>query len=359
MRTFGVAFIFRFCFVVFRFSLFIFLLVGCRSHGREKKVVLYTDTPESLTLELAKLFEEKHGIKVEAVMEGTSWLMTRLRAERARPIADVFMGASGVLPGVIGAREGWLDRYVPVGWENLPEKEGKLWLRDREWKWVGFGFASLGLAYSLKHTTAEELPERWEDLSQPQWKSSLTIWDPSVSGTATLFLASFLQRARLAGRGEAAGWEDLRGFYRNLKKYAEEGPPAFLVAQGLVRLGVHLDNQFLYYRRKAKISAQELRFYLPEQSVILTDPVALVSGAPHPQEAKLLIDFFLSPSAQEILSRTFWVRSAAGELRLPSEHPYAGVAAAELLARALTLDIDWMANNFDRARIYWQNEIEE
>ncbi|MBI4369307.1 MAG: extracellular solute-binding protein [Elusimicrobia bacterium] len=373
-------------------------LSACSGRNESRRVVLYTDTPESLTLELAGLFEKEYGIKVEAVMEGTSWLMTRLRAERVRPIADVFMGASGTIPGVIGSREGFLASFAPRGWESLPIREGKLQLRDPQWRWVAYGFASLGLAYSRKYTKDEELPRRWEDLSDPKWKGALTIWDPSVSGTATLFLVSSLERATANGRGEEAGWDDLRGFYRNLKKYAEEGPPAFLVANGLVRLGVHLDNQFLYYGRKTKASPEELRFYLPPQSPILTDPVALVEGAPHPEEGKLLIEFLLSSEAQEILNRTFWVRQGPGLYRLPKEHPYSEVqsrisvsgasgagssangpkskvrsrgikigkntalrpgGAEELLEGALDMDFEWMAANFDRARIYWQNNIED
>ncbi|MBI2070432.1 MAG: extracellular solute-binding protein [Elusimicrobia bacterium] len=338
------------------FLFFLLLINGCRSRDT-RKLVLYTDTPESLTLELARRFEEKHGIKVEAVMEGTSWLMTRLRAEQGRPIADVFMGASGTVPAMVLAREGILSAYTPLGLETMPTQEGPLWLRDPQWRWVGFGFASLGLVYDRHEIPKGELPEHWDELADAKWKQGLTIWDPSVSGTATSFLVASLWRLISAGRGEEGGWAFLEAFHQNLKKYAEEGPPAFLVAHGVVRLGLHLDNQFLYYRRKVKENREKLSFYLPRPVFVFTDPVGLVADAPHPDEGKLFIDFLHSPEAQAILSSTFWVKDDRGRIILPPEHPYSD--SRQLVNSALVMNFEWMAENFDRARIYWQNHVEE
>ncbi|MBI4063085.1 MAG: extracellular solute-binding protein [Elusimicrobia bacterium] len=361
---------FTFPFVAF-VAFVAFSASSCSSRQSKRKLVLYTDTPESLTLELTKRFEELYGIEVEEVLEGTSWLLTRLRAEQNHPIADVFMGASGTVPGVIGKREGLFAPYIPKNFENLPVQGGKLKLRDEDWYWTGFGFAALGLAYDKTRTPWDELPNAWPDLAQPKWKGELTIWDPSVSGTATLFLVASLWRYVGQGRPEEEGWDNLRGFYRNLKKYAEEGPPAFSVSKGLVRLGVHLDNQFLYYRKKVKEGASDLSFYLPQESPILSDPLALVAQSPHPQEAKLFIDFVLSPAAQDILSTTFWIRDAKGRACLPADHPYLEAAGGSkdfnsrclagqiLIKDALEMDFDWMAASFDRARVYWQNHVEE
>lgn len=336
------------------------ILSSCGPKIKQPRIILYTDTPESLTLELTRLFEETHGIEVEEVMEGTSWLMSRLRAEKAYPIADVFMGASGTVPGVIGAREGLFASYRPKGWEALSVRDGKLLLRDKDWKWVAFGFASLGLAYSRSTTPTKDLPKTWEELGNPAWKETLTIWDPSISGTASLFLATSMSRFIQRGESEEEAWRFLAGFYRSIKRYAEEGPPAFSVGKGIVRLGVHLDNQFIFYKEQLKNPKEKesLEYYLPQQSAILADPVALVAGAPNPQEAKLFIDFLLSPEAQKILSSTFWIRSPDGRVSLPERHPYASRGAGALLAQAMDLDFDWLSNNFDRIRIYWQNHIE-
>ncbi len=338
-----------------------FALFGCRSKENKKKLVLYTDTPESLTLQLTNLFEKTHGIEVEEVMEGTSWLMSRMRAEKAYPIADVFMGASGTVPGVVGAKEDLFESYTPKEWENMPVRDGKFLLRDQNWKWVTFGFASLGLAYSKKTLQPQDLPKTWENLADPQWKGEITIWDPSVSGTATLFIASCVLRYVNRGETEGKAMDFLRGFYKNIKKYAEDGPPAFSVNKGIVKLGIHLDNQFIFYKNqlKDKTDQEALCFYLPNQSAILSDPVALVAHAPHPEEAKLFIDFLLTPEAQKILSSTFWIRSKEGKISLPESHPYAKESAGLIKDKAMDLDFNWLAANFDRIRVYWQNHVEE
>ncbi|MEK7288074.1 MAG: extracellular solute-binding protein [Elusimicrobiota bacterium] len=348
-------------------------LASCDASSHQRKLVLYTDTPESLTLKLTDIFEKKYGIEVEEVMEGTSWLMTRLRAERARPIADVFMGASGTVPGVLGAREGIFFPYTPIAAQAWPWKQGKLQLRDKDWKWFAFAFASLGLVYSSAAVAALELPPTWESLAEPRWRGQLTMWDPSVSGTSTLFLVSSLERAINHGLGEEGGWKFLSGFYHNLKKYSEGGPPLLDVAHGVVRMGLHLDNQFLYYRQKSGPTGASVSFYLPPESPVLSDPAALVAGAPHPAEARLFLTFLLSEEAQRILGTTFWVRDASGRVHLPTGHPYGDKAkeakkvggkkqdtvARGLMETALEMDFERMAAGFDRARIHWQNHIEE
>lgn len=344
----------------FLWLLCVLFCFGSCSQEKKRKLILYTDTPEALTLELTGLFEKQHGIEVEEVMEGTSWLLTRLRAERGHPIADVFMGASGTVPGAIGAREELLAVYQPQVLGQLPVIESGLQLRDPQWRWVGFGFASLGLAYSLTTLQPQELPQSWDNLSDPQWHQDLTIWDPSVSGTATFFLASSLWRAISEGRGENGGWEFLKGFHRNLKKYSEEGPPAFIVAKGIVKLGVHLDNQFIYYKGKLKQGGDSLMFHLPKPYLVVTDPVGLVQGAPHAQEGRLFIDFLFSQEAQQILARNFWIRDHEGHLIAPAQHPLGAlIAQSHFQDSVQKFDFDWLAQNFDRIRVHWQNHIEE
>lgn len=344
----------------FIFALLSFL--SCAEDSGKRKVVVYTNTPEGVVAQLAQLFETRYGIEVEAIMEGTSWLLTRLRAERRRPIADVFMGAAGAVPAVLAGRDGLLASYIPSGWEDLPATGDQMALRDSQWRWIGFGFASFGLVYSTAFLNPDEVPQTWDELIHPKWRGELTLWDPSVSGTATYFLVYSLERIRRRGGSEEMGWVYLRGFYKNLKKYAEEGPPAFLVSHGIVKLGVHLDNQFIYYRQKASHGKDSLRFHLPKDSPVLTNPIGLVAGAPHAEEGKLFIDFILSPDAQQILAGSFWVRGRDGTIKFPEGYPYGPLFAADrsrLREFFIELNEESMAAQYDRARIYWQNYIED
>lgn len=328
----------------------------------ERKAVVYSSMPEGMAQRLSQAFTQKTGVKVEMVLEGTSWLLTRLRAERRRPIADVFMGAAGSVPAIVAAKEGLLETYTPEGWQDLPLSESNLALRDEQWRWVGFAFAAMGLVYSEEYTSPVEAPKTWDELADPRWRGELTLWDPSVSGTATLFLVFSLQRLIHNGANEDAAWEYLRGFYKNIKKYAEEGPPAFLVTHGMVKVGVHLDNQYLYYVDAKSYGYEKLRFVLPEGSPVLTNPVCLVAGSSHALQGKMFIDFLLSPEGQAIVGMSFWVRSREGQIHLPQRHPYWARfdgKPAEVTKMAANLDLGYMADNFDKARIHWQNYIED
>ncbi|MCA9797308.1 MAG: ABC transporter substrate-binding protein, partial [Candidatus Eremiobacteraeota bacterium] len=162
---------------------------GCRwrSDNREQ-VVVYTPFPEITAKALKRAFEKKHNIKVVMVLEGTTKVFGRLRAEKERPIADVWHGGGGMFFFIQAADEGLLESYVPTGFQELPETRGNLILRDPEWRWCGTAIIALGFAYNPRLVPPGEVPTTWDQLADPRWKGKLEMWDPGVSGTAMLFL---------------------------------------------------------------------------------------------------------------------------------------------------------------------------
>ena len=200
-------------------------LVGCRLPGGEEgeKVRVYTPFPEMTSKRLKRAFEAKTGIKVVEVKDGTTRLLGRLKAEKARPVADVWYGGGGIVPFMTAAREDLLEPYVPKGYEQMPLRRGNLILRDEEYRWTGMCIIALGYAYNPQIFSEKELPKTWDDLTDPKYKGQIEMWDPSVSGTATLFVGSALQRHINRGEGEEAGWDFLKAYWKNLKGYTVEG----------------------------------------------------------------------------------------------------------------------------------------
>ena len=159
---------------------------------------------------------------------------------------------------------------------------------------------------------------------------------------------------------EEAGWRYLKAIYANLKRYTVEGKPAFAVARGECQIGLQFESQYLefleqqFLNRQLGQGARHLAWYLPEQSPVLVDGIALIKGAPHPQEGRQFIDFCLSLEGQKIINRYFFSINP----QLPPPPGLEGIDLETLLERAQPLDPQWMADNYDRVRQRWQNEVE-
>lgn len=327
--------------------------------GEAGKVVVYTPFIYLTADELAAAFTRKTGIEVEQIQEGTTRVFSRLRSEKNHPRADVWLGGGGTIPFMAGAREGLLEPYTPKGHERLPLTRGNLVLRDGDWRWVGVAVIALGYAYNPQKLPPEEIPKEWADLADPRWKGQVEMWDPAESGTSMLFLESALLRAIDAGRGEEAGWDYLAGVFRNLKRYTREGKPAFAVARGETQIGIHFQHQYLEFLVEEAAGApvaqrrRNIAWYLPPASPVLTEPVALVKGGPNPEGGQRFIDFCLSPEGQRIVNRFFF--SLDPRVPPPAD---SGISLDQMLSRAQKLDPEWMAENYDRVRKKWQNDLE-
>lgn len=336
------------------------LLCGCAGQHPERPVVMvYTPFPAVTARDWAEDFERRTGIHVEQIQESTSRVYSRLRAEKSLPHADVWIGGGGMVPFISAAREGLLEPYQPHTTFPIPEQRGPLVLRDRHWRWVGVTVIGLGFAYNPQVTPQSELPATWDDLGDPRWKDQVIMYDPAASGTAMLFLEAALQRSIRKTGSEAAGWDYLNRFYHNLKRYAGDGPPSMMVSRGEIKIGIHFEHQVLQYLQQNRDpqaiahAASSLRWTILPDSPVIVDPIALVHGAPHPDNARRFIDYILSHDGQALINRYFFVVDPSF-----GPPPYLPYTMRDMLAHATPLDVDWMGDNFHRILVRWQNDVE-
>ena len=339
------------------------MVFGCRLPGEVEgeKVVVYTPFPESISKLLKRSFEAKTGIRVTLVNDGTTRLTGRLRAEKQRPQADVWHGGGGIVPFMAAAEDDLLEPYVPQGYKEMPQTRGNLILRDKDFRWTGMCIIALGYAYNPQLLPEDELPKTWDELADPRFRGQIEMWDPGVSGTAMLFLGSSLQRAINRGEDEEAGWDFLKGYWQNLKGYTVEGKPAFNVARGSVGIGIHFEHQVLDFMEEqaggslGSGGSENIAWYLPPDSPVSVDPIALIKNGPNPDNAKKYIDFVMSEEGQQIVNRFFF----SVDPELPPPPGMKDLSLELLTEKAQKLDTEWMAENRSRIRKRWQNEVEQ
>ena len=145
-----------------------------------------------------------------------------------------------------------------------------------------------------------------------------------------------------------------------MKRYTREGKPAFSVARGDTKIGLHFESQYLEFLDQQRGDDQlshvqdNIAWYLPPESPVIADAIALIKGCPHPENGRRFIDFCLSDKGQKIINRYFFSFNPT----LPPPKGLKGVTLDTLLERAQKLDLEWTAENYDRLRKQWQNTIE-
>ncbi|HYT73834.1 MAG TPA: extracellular solute-binding protein [Vicinamibacterales bacterium] len=326
-------------------------ILVCSCGVRRAAIVVYSPMKGSVLGAIAREFERQTGTRVELFYGGSGEILSRIRAERDQPRGSVWIGAGGFIPFLVAKREGLLERYRPQHFEeDLAAVPPAIVTHDADWSYVGAYVLALGWTYDPARTQAAALPQDFIGLLEPRWHHQIEMADPASSGTSALFLEAAIQGFIAQGRGEDAGWAYLRSLASAILRFPESGgAPAVDVGKGEVALGLSFDQQAYL----ARSQGASVRFALPRQTPILIDPAALIKGGPNPADAHRFIDFFLSRPAQEII-RTEGYFSLRKDVEPPLGSPY---SLQDYGGHAMPLDLDWMANNFDRVRRTWREQI--
>lgn len=260
---------------------------------KEGKVVVYGTSSFREILDKAKpIFEERYGIKVEALTGRAREVGERVQTEvrTKRQNADLLQaGADITLPNVFRADA--LDRWLPpslkvvhpdilkmIGAPQLPFTPHYVNLRS--------------ILINRNRISAKDEPRSWKDLANPKWKGAILMDDPRSAGAGhALFVGTLLQPEL----GE--------DFHRKLA----QNKPVFLgagtyqqiasrVAQGEFAIGFPVDAEAV-----VEYAGSPVKWLpLPEGATHSIMATSLVKNAPRPNAAKLLLEFTLSEEFQRI-----------------------------------------------------------
>lgn len=184
--------------------------------AEEKRVVLYRPESPDLSSKIGKAFEAETGITADVQYGGTNVIVNRLLAGRSNPNADVWYGGGGLLSFLYAKREGITMPYIPPEFKDLPLREGKIYLRDKDWHFVGAEVFVIGFAYNPKTLAKKDAPKTWEDLLDPRRKGSIQMPNPAASGTATLTVLGRMMLENQRGRSEKDAWDYFERLNKNV-----------------------------------------------------------------------------------------------------------------------------------------------
>jgi len=275
--------------------------VGCRSpepsQTANRTVTVYVSTDRVFSEPVLREYERQTGVRVNAVYDTeetkSTGLANRLIAEKPRPQADVFWSNEPVRTLVLKSRE-VLAPYRSPSAEGIPAA-----LVDPDGYWTGFSARIRVIAYNTKLVTPEEAPQSVFELADPKWRGQVAVADPRFGST------SFHVAALYA----LAGDEKMDDFFRRLKANGVrvvDGNSVVrdLVARGEVKVGLTDTDDV----NVAIEDGQPIAMVLPDAAglgvPVMPNMLSLIANAPHPDEARKLIDYLLSPDVERQLAQS-------------------------------------------------------
>ena len=257
------------------------LLEGAR---REGELVYYASMNVAEANAVIGAFEKRYPfIKVKLNRIGSEKLLTRVLTEaRAKKIfADVIQTVEFSMH--IFSRSGILARYTPQA-NSIYPKEFK-----EEGFWTTVYYNAYVTAYNTRLVATRALPKSYDDLLDPKWKGALMM-----EGTKADWFAGMLQIL-----GQERGLKYMRALAKQQPSPREghELLAQLIVAgEGLFDINIPAASVERMKERGAPIDWTALG----EVPAIMVG-IGLSAQAPHPNAAKVFLDFVLSREGQKLM----------------------------------------------------------
>ena len=271
---------------------------------KEGELVVYTTDPEAGTAKfLAQFTQMFPAIKTSFVRLQAGALFAKLMAERQARVFLVDALEISDLGFVLDLqkRNGYMHYISPEMTAFKPEYKSK---PEGYWTWGTIIMA--GIAYNPKTVPANEAPKNWKDMLDPKWAGSVSV---KVSNSG-------LQHTT---------WYELRRLYGDeyFRKFGELKPRAFdsyvqqydRMVNGQDKV-IHTAQYSGYLEFKAKGAPVEF-VYPPDGLPAGPETWGLIKEAPHPEAARLFMDWLLSVKGQKAMGDALFLNSARADVAPP------------------------------------------
>lgn len=260
------------------------LTAAAASCSSKQTVVVYSPHGPEVLNDYKTRFEAAYPeIEVLTFDMGSNDVYNRISAERNRPAADVWWGAPSTM-FMQAAKEGLLEPYQP-SWTSASDSSA----RDSQDRWYGTYKSPLAIVYNTRHYSRETAPQSWDELLDPKWRGKIAIRKPLASGTMRSFIGAMILRAS----NEDAGIAWLKTLHEATDAYLESPQLLFdHLKRNEDKISVWLMPDVLLQREQ---NGYTVDCIVPSQTPVLTEAIAIVKGAPHPDWAKKFYEFVTRP----------------------------------------------------------------
>jgi len=275
---------------------------------KEGTVMWYTSLALPSSTSIAHSFELKYpGMDVRVHRTGSQRVLQRVMQEAAAGVKTVdVIHTSDAGHFVLLKEKGMLLKYAPQG--TMPFPVG---FKDKDGFYFGMRATLSVIADNPKLISDKDAPRTWKDLLNPKWKGKMVSAHPGYSG---IIMTHVLALVNLYG------WDYFRDLAKNsLHVVQSANDPAGVVASGERPVGVNGAEYFYYKTQK---QGNPIKIIYPSEGVpLVVSPVAVAKDAPHPNAAKLFVDYIFSKESQQLLADKEGLYTGHPQVTYPADKP--------------------------------------
>jgi len=158
-----------------------------------------------------------------------------------------------------------------------------------------FGIEYVALIYNKDLVRAADVPRTYQDLTNPKWKGKIVMADPATHPTTISWLVGLKENVI---KSDAEWRAFLKGLAANSPMFvASFGPTPAPIETGEKLIGISMPK---YIVTKAPAPLDWAKVSQPMMGT--PRAIGITAKAPHPNAARLFVDYWLSKDAMKIMA---------------------------------------------------------
>ncbi len=262
---------------------------------KEGELTWYSGQVQAETGEAAgKAFTQRYpGIKVNVVRSTSQVAFQRLSQDMQAGVAqcDIFSSTDYGHYNIL-KRDKALLPYRPKSADGLIAAA-----RDQDPDNM-FQILFIGLyllAYNSQKVSAADAPKSWKDLLEPKWKGQIAVGHPGYSGAIGVMGVTL---------SRMYGWKYFEALEKNkpqIGRSADDPVTLLNAGERTVGMAVSVSAPLLSASRGNPVTV----VYPTDGTVAVYSPTGIPKNAPHPNAAKLFMEFGCGPLYAEVMRKYF------------------------------------------------------
>ncbi len=256
---------------------------------------------------LVQGFTAQYGITQQDTDMDSGTIISTLLAEKSAPVADIT--DLGLNFAKLVEDEGLSQPYMNAHWAEIPD-----YAKDPQGRWSA-AFWGAG-AFLVNADKVTNIPLTWQDLLKPEYANTVCMKNPGSSATAQMMVLA----AAFANGGDENNVQPGLDFFQQMIANGilnDVSPSTSNIQKGECPIAIQWDFDAL--SNKDQNPTMNLQVVIPSDGTVAGMYIQfVVAGAPHPNAAKLLLEYEYSDAGQLAYAQGF-VHPIRSSVQLPAE----------------------------------------
>jgi putative spermidine/putrescine transport system substrate-binding protein len=252
-------------------------------------------------------FTAEYGITHQDTDMDSGTIISTLEAEKSAPVADITDLGLGFAK--IVEDDGLSQPYMNSHWSEIPD-----YAKDPQGRWSAAYYGVMAFLVNADKVTT--VPQTWADLAKPEYQGTVCMKDPRSSATAQMVVLG----AAFANGGSETNVQPGLDYFKTLIDGGilnGVSPSSANIQKGECPITLQWDFDAL--SNKDQNPTMNLQVVIPSDGTVAGMYIQFATaGAPHPNAAKLLLEYEYSDAGQLAFAQGF-VHPIRTSVQLPAD----------------------------------------